>query len=194
MKMKLRRWFDKFCRLGNDGSGADRIENNSPAMVPVWVPAEEWTKIQDKTAEELRQKQARARIGIAYYKKYLESLERERFLLKDKIVDAGCDTDKAVRLIGMGIPVDQIVSILGKNTPLDGIRYKYYVLGDSVPVRVVFNKNGQKMDAEVPDRAMKGMAHKATYLSRLSNSFEVDEVSKEDFEAWCVRFLGRDME
>ena len=67
--------------------------------------------------------------------------------------------------------------------------YKYYLLGDTVPVRVAFNDKGWKMGAEVPDRQRGELAQKATYLSRLERSFEVEEITKEQFNQYCEEIL-----
>jgi len=61
------------------------------------------------------------------------------------------------------------------------MNYKYFLLGDTVPVRVAFNDKGMKMGAEVPDRDRGELVQDATYLSRLANSFEVEEINGETF-------------
>lgn len=70
------------------------------------------------------------------------------------------------------------------------MNHKYFILGESIPIKVTFNDKGHEIDAEVPDRKTGGLAHKATYLSRLSNSHEVEEISAEAFEIRCQAILN----
>lgn len=68
--------------------------------------------------------------------------------------------------------------------------YQYFLLGDSVPVRVAFNEKGLKMGAEVPDRDKGALVQDATYLSRLERSFEVEEITEEQFRHKAETMLG----
>ncbi len=69
--------------------------------------------------------------------------------------------------------------------------YQYFLLGDTVPVRVAFNANGLKMGAEVPSREKGTLIQDATYLSRLEHSFEVEEITEEQFWQHCERIYAR---
>ena len=68
--------------------------------------------------------------------------------------------------------------------------YKYFLLGDTVPIRVSFNEKGWKFDAEIPDPENGGLIHRVTYLSRIEQSFEVDELTREQFEEHAAVFLA----
>ena len=72
--------------------------------------------------------------------------------------------------------------------------YQYFLLGDSVPVRVAFNAKGLHMGAEVPSREKGTLIQDATYLSRLANSFEVEEITEEQFRARAEAMLGKSFE
>ncbi len=62
---------------------------------------------------------------------------------------------------------------------------QYFLLGDTVPVRVAFNAKGQRMGAEVPNREKGTLIQDATYLSRLEHSFEVEEITQEQFREYA---------
>lgn len=72
--------------------------------------------------------------------------------------------------------------------------YQYFLLGDTVPVRVAFNAKGLRMGAEVPNRAKGMLVQDATYLSRLATSFEVEEITQEQFRARAEAMLGKSLE
>ena len=72
--------------------------------------------------------------------------------------------------------------------------YQYFLLGDTVPVRVAFNVKGQHMGAEVPNREKGMLVQDATYLSRLATSFEVEEITQEQFRVRAEAMLGKRME
>ena len=67
------------------------------------------------------------------------------------------------------------------------MKYRYYLLGSSVPIRAVFNDKGHRIGAEIPSREKRELIKDATYLSRLDHSMEVDEISQVDFEHHCKR-------
>lgn len=71
------------------------------------------------------------------------------------------------------------------------VTYQYFLLGDTVPVRVVFNAKGQRMGAEVPNREKGTLIQDATYLSRLAYSFEVEEITQEQFREHAEAMLGK---
>ena len=71
------------------------------------------------------------------------------------------------------------------------VKYQYFLLGESVPVRVAFNDKGMKMGAEVPDREKGELAQDATYLSRLERSFEVEEITEEQFREKAEAMFGK---
>lgn len=72
--------------------------------------------------------------------------------------------------------------------------YQYFLLGDTVPVRVAFNAKGQRMGAEVPNREKGMLVQDATYLSRLATSFEVEEITQEQFHERTEAMLGKSLE
>lgn len=72
--------------------------------------------------------------------------------------------------------------------------YQYFLLGESVPVRVAFNDKGMKMGAEVPNHEKGELVQDATYLSRLERSFEVEEITEEQFREKAQSVLGRSLE
>lgn len=72
--------------------------------------------------------------------------------------------------------------------------YQYFLLGDTVPVRVAFNVKGQHMGAEVPNREKGMLVQDATYLSRLATSFEVEEITQEQFRERAEAMLGKSLE
>ena len=63
--------------------------------------------------------------------------------------------------------------------------YRYFLLGDSVPVRVVFDARGQKIGAETPDPRTGQLVARVTLLSRLEQSYEVEEISETEFRRRC---------
>lgn len=74
------------------------------------------------------------------------------------------------------------------------VTYQYFLLGDTVPVRVAFNAKGLRMGAEVPNREKGVLVQDATYLSRLATSFEVEEITQEQFRARAEAMLGKSLE
>lgn len=77
--------------------------------------------------------------------------------------------------------------------------YQYFLLGDSVPVRVTFNDKGLKMGAEVPSREKGGLVYNHSYLDRVFNNDmrnfdEVEEITEEQFrqkaEAMLEQSIG----
>ena len=74
------------------------------------------------------------------------------------------------------------------------VTYQYFLLGDSVPVRVAFNDEGMKVGAEVPDRNKGVLVQDATYLSRLEGSFEVEKITGDQFREKTESMLGRSLE
>ncbi len=64
--------------------------------------------------------------------------------------------------------------------------FKHYLLGDSVPVRVLFaESDGLKAGAMVPDTQQGRLVFKNSYLSRLEQSHEVEEISEGEFDRLC---------
>ena len=74
------------------------------------------------------------------------------------------------------------------------VTYQYFLLGDTVPVRVAFNAKGLRMGAEVPNREKGMLVQDSTYLSRLEHSFEVEEITQEQFRARAEAMLGKSLE
>lgn len=74
------------------------------------------------------------------------------------------------------------------------VTYQYFLLGDTVPIRVAFNTKGQRMGAEIPNREKGMLVQDATYLSRLEHSFEVEEITQEQFREHAEAMLGKNLE
>lgn len=72
--------------------------------------------------------------------------------------------------------------------------YEYFLLGESVPVRVAFNEKGLKIGAEVPNREKGELVQDATYLSRLERSFEVEKITEQQFREKAESMLGKSLE
>jgi hypothetical protein len=66
-----------------------------------------------------------------------------------------------------------------------GHTHEYYLLGDTVPVRVTLGRTGTPIGAEVPDPETGELVIKNTVMSRLDQSWEVEQISKERFEELC---------
>lgn len=81
----------------------------------VWIAADKWTAIQDETSEEVRQSQARARLGVAFYEANPDMPKHDRLDATYAIVEAGCDTDEAIQMIKKGASAGEIVQALKKN-------------------------------------------------------------------------------
>lgn len=65
--------------------------------------------------------------------------------------------------------------------------YRYYLLGNTIPVRVVFDSAGLKIGAEIPDNQSQCLVKRTTMLSRLELSDEVDELTQAEFAERCAR-------
>jgi hypothetical protein len=74
------------------------------------------------------------------------------------------------------------------------VTYEYFLLGESVPVRVAFNEKGLKIGAEVPNREKGELVQDATYLSRLERSFEVEKITEQQFREKAESMLGKSLE
>ena len=67
--------------------------------------------------------------------------------------------------------------------------YRYYWLGDAVPVRITFNDIGP-LEAEIPDRDRGELVRAMTYMSRIQHSMEVDEITEDEFNKKVHNFLN----
>ncbi|WP_018098240.1 hypothetical protein [Sinorhizobium meliloti] len=66
---------------------------------------------------------------------------------------------------------------------------KYYVLGNTVPVRVIFTKrDGLKAGAIAPDIHLGELTWRHELLSRLEQSYEVEAIDGEEFYRLCRAF------
>lgn len=59
--------------------------------------------------------------------------------------------------------------------------YKYYLLGETVPIRVSFNGAGHMFNAEVPDKTQGTIRSNPTYLTRVCFSDEVAQITEDQF-------------
>ncbi len=64
-------------------------------------------------------------------------------------------------------------------------RYEYFLLGDTRPVRIAYSERGFKMGAETPDRETGELKIEHTLMSRIEQSWEVEEIDAETFEKLC---------
>jgi hypothetical protein len=66
--------------------------------------------------------------------------------------------------------------------------YKYYLLGNVRPVRVIHNERGHEIGAEAPDRNSGGaLKIENVLLSRLASSPEVEDLTKAEFVELCLK-------
>jgi hypothetical protein len=66
--------------------------------------------------------------------------------------------------------------------------YKYYLLGDVRPVRVIHDERGRKIGAEAPDRNSGGaLKIENVLLGRLESSPEVEDLTKAEFVELCLK-------
>lgn len=72
--------------------------------------------------------------------------------------------------------------------------YEYFLLGESVPVRVAFNEKGLKIGAEVPSREKGELVQDVTYLRRLAYSMEVEKITEQQFREKAESMLGKSLE
>lgn len=69
--------------------------------------------------------------------------------------------------------------------------YEHLLLGQSVPIRVLRTKTrGLKVGAQIPDRRTGRLEFKNTYLSRIEQSPEVEEISESEFDELCRRIFA----
>jgi hypothetical protein len=69
--------------------------------------------------------------------------------------------------------------------------YRHYLLGRSVPVRVTLSQDNRKMGAEVPDPATGSLRLANTYMSRIAESWEVEEITAQEFARHCAEIYER---
>ncbi|MCP5275778.1 MAG: hypothetical protein H6936_13200 [Burkholderiales bacterium] len=74
------------------------------------------------------------------------------------------------------------------------VTYEYFLLGESVPVRVAFNEKGLKIGAEVPNREKGELVQDVTYLRRLAYSMEVEKITEQQFREKAESMLGKSLE
>lgn len=71
-------------------------------------------------------------------------------------------------------------------------RFKHYLLGDSVPVRVLFaESNGLKAGAMVPESQQGKLVFASNYLSLLEQSHEVEEITEGEFNRLCEEIYAK---
>jgi hypothetical protein len=72
--------------------------------------------------------------------------------------------------------------------------YKYYLLGNVRPVRVIYDMQGREIGAESPDRERGGaLKINNELLSRLFASPEVEDLTKAEFVELCRRAASGSM-
>ena len=65
---------------------------------------------------------------------------------------------------------------------------RYYLLGETVPIMVTHNADGNQNGAYVPSLERRELVCKVTYLSRIERSYEVEEIDEAAFAAHCQKF------
>ncbi len=65
--------------------------------------------------------------------------------------------------------------------------YHYFLLGDTMPVRVTLNDKAFKLAAEVPDRNKGCLVQDVKYIGRIEESFEVEEITEDEFDKLCTQ-------
>jgi len=70
------------------------------------------------------------------------------------------------------------------------MEYRYYLLGERVPIRVAFNEQGLKCGAEAPNRTTGQLEMRHELMSRVEQSPEVREISKAEFTRRCALTLN----
>ncbi|HLS19918.1 MAG TPA: hypothetical protein VK090_08925 [Paracoccaceae bacterium] len=69
-------------------------------------------------------------------------------------------------------------------------RYEYFLLTSAVPIRVAYDQNGHKMGADVPDKEARALVKRASYLSVVETSPDIEEITQEEFKRRCARILN----
>ncbi|HKO11730.1 MAG TPA: hypothetical protein VJV22_07170 [Acidobacteriaceae bacterium] len=71
-------------------------------------------------------------------------------------------------------------------------RYRYFILGNITPVRLVYNSQNHAVGAQVPDsHAPEGFRWSHEHWGRIEVSEEVDEVDLATFQEATERYLAR---
>jgi hypothetical protein len=70
-------------------------------------------------------------------------------------------------------------------------QYRYYSIGSSNPVRVVYDANGLKIRAETPDQSSGSLKINMLMLSRIEISYEAEEIDRDRFEALCAAIYAK---
>ena len=74
----------------------------------------------------------------------------------------------------------------------DEFSYRHYLLGENVPVRVLIAKSdGLKAGAQIPDPATGKLKYAHEYLSRIEQSYEVEEITEAEFQQRCQKIFSR---
>jgi hypothetical protein len=69
-------------------------------------------------------------------------------------------------------------------------RYEYFLLGSAVPIRVAYDRNGHKMGADVPDGKAGTLVKRASYLSVVETSPDIEEITQDEFDSRCACILN----
>ncbi len=102
-------------------------------------------------------------------------------------VAAGLDKGRIMSIIE-GAP-----SLNQRNTKMETkeAEYKYYLLGYTVPVRTTLGPSGiAEIDAFYPDKNTGKLERNIELVSRILDSDEVEEITKEDFEGRCAQIFA----
>ncbi len=74
----------------------------------------------------------------------------------------------------------------------DKYHYEYFLLGDSVPVKVwISDQDGLKAGAEIPDAQSRRLKFDHSYLSRLEQSEEVTPIDQDEFDKRCAEIWAK---
>lgn len=69
--------------------------------------------------------------------------------------------------------------------------YRYYVLGKTNPVRVVFNKACLRIGAEALDLKTGELTVRTSLLSSIDTSPDAEEITRVEFDRLCSKALSR---
>lgn len=73
----------------------------------------------------------------------------------------------------------------------DAWTFKYYLIDDALPVRVVFDERGLKRGAEVPDARRGSLVIQTTIMSKVETYPWVTEIDRSQFDAACAAIYAR---
>jgi hypothetical protein len=73
----------------------------------------------------------------------------------------------------------------------DAWTFKYYLIDDTLPVRVSFDEHGLKRGAEVPDAQHGSLVVRHTMMSKIETYPWITEIDRPQFDAACAAIYAR---